>query len=124
MKHISSGITAMALFFCAAGPLFAQTAPDRLFVEDALPVHNCTWCHGVNSAQGFSTAPRLAGQRTRYIEKQIAAFHEHIRDNPNSKKYMWNAVGNLGRSTARDLATSEPPDVRREPIFKLPRERL
>jgi len=111
MKHISSGIAALALFFCSAGPLFAQTPPGRIFPDEPLP-KNCTWCHGVNSAQGFSTAPRLAGQRTSYIEKEIGAFHEHIRDNPNSRKYMWNAVGDLGPSAARDLAayfSAQPP---------------
>ncbi len=94
MKHNIPKIAVLAVFFLAAAPLSAQ---------EALPVKNCTFCHGT-SAQGFSTAPRLAGQRAEYIEKELGAFAQHIRDNPLSQKYMWNAVANLAPGTAHDLA--------------------
>lgn len=68
-----------------------------------LPVKNCTFCHGV-SAQGLAVAPRLAGQRAAYIEKELGAFRNHSRDNPYSALYMWNAVPNLYPETARALA--------------------
>src|SRR5271165_6513248 len=70
--------------------------------EEAV-VRNCTWCHGT-SAQGYMVAPRLAGQRSLYLETQIRAFREHIRDNPFSKQYMWGAVAALQPDAARDLA--------------------
>ena len=41
-------------------------------------IRNCTWCHG-GSAQGYSPAPRLAGQRAIYIEQQLASFATHAR---------------------------------------------
>ena len=41
-------------------------------------VRNCTWCHG-GSAQGYSPAPRLAGQRAPYIFQQLASFVHHTR---------------------------------------------
>jgi cytochrome c553 len=66
-------------------------------------VRNCTWCHGT-SAQGYTPAPRLAGQRPQYIENQLAGFRTHARDNPLSKQYMWGAAENLSGSTARALA--------------------
>ncbi len=66
-------------------------------------VRNCTWCHGP-SAQGYSPAPRLAGQRSKYIENQLVSFARHRRDNPFSKMYMWYAAANLNRESARDLA--------------------
>lgn len=66
-------------------------------------VRNCTWCHGA-SGQGFAAAPRLAGQRPQYIENQIRSFHEHTRDNPFSRQYMWGAVAALSPHAARDLA--------------------
>ncbi len=94
MKHFSSKIAALAILLFSAGPLMA---------EEGLPVGNCTFCHGTG-AQGFSTAPRLAGQRAQYIEKQVGALAAHIRDNPLSKKYMWNAVANLPPDTANNLA--------------------
>ena len=70
---------------------------------ESLAVRNCTWCHGT-SAQGYTPAPRLAGQRYQYIENQLADFHGHTRDNPFSKQYMWGAAANLSARTARDLA--------------------
>ena len=71
--------------------------------EEAVSIQNCTWCHGT-SAQGFSTAPRLAGQRREYIENQLLALSKHTRDNPFSKQYMWGAAKNLSPGAARKLA--------------------
>jgi cytochrome c553 len=70
---------------------------------ESLAVQNCTWCHGA-SAQGYTPAPRLAGQRYQYIENQLVSFSKHTRDNPLSKQYMWGAAANLGAQTAHDLA--------------------
>ncbi len=67
------------------------------------PVKNCTFCHGP-FAQGLAVAPRLAGQRAAYIEKELRAFRTHSRDNPFSSLYMWNAVPNMHPETARALA--------------------
>jgi len=66
-------------------------------------IRNCTWCHG-GSAQGYTPAPRLAGQRPQYIEKQLMNFSAHTRDNPFSKLYMWGAAANLSPRAARNLA--------------------
>jgi cytochrome c553 len=94
MKRIKSKIAILAIASLAAGPLLA---------DESVRVRNCTWCHGI-SAQGFSTAPRLAGQRYQYIENQLLSFKEHSRDNPLSKQYMWGATANLSPQTAHDLA--------------------
>ena len=69
----------------------------------AASVRNCTWCHGTG-AQGYTVAPRLAGQRSLYIEAQLRGYAAHIRDNPLSKQYMWSAAANLRTDTVRDLA--------------------
>jgi cytochrome c553 len=69
----------------------------------AASVRNCTWCHGTG-AQGYTVAPRLAGQRSLYIESQLHGYAAHIRDNPLSKQYMWNAAANLESDAVRDLA--------------------
>lgn len=66
-------------------------------------VRNCTWCHG-GSAQGYSPAPRLAGQRSSYIEQQLLSFADHGRDAPFSRQYMWSASANLSYRTAHALA--------------------
>jgi len=71
--------------------------------EQGVSVRNCTWCHGT-SAQGYTIAPRLAGQRPAYLETQLGSFHAHFRDNPLSKQYMWSAVAALAPQAAQDLA--------------------
>ena len=71
--------------------------------DDSASVRNCTWCHGT-SGQGVSTAPRLAGQRHQYIEKQLTNFSQHARDNPFSRQFMWGAVAALPSQSAHDLA--------------------
>jgi cytochrome c553 len=83
--------------------IVAASVPARAGGLESPAVRNCTWCHGT-SAQGFMVAPRLAGQRPQYIESQLRSFHEHTRDEPFSKQYMWGAVAALGPHTARDLA--------------------
>ena len=95
MKRIGL-IAIMAVVASAVSAAFA-------FAEDSAAVRNCTWCHGTG-AQGYTVAPRLAGQRPQYIISQIRSFREHARNNPFSKQYMWSAVAALGPSTAYDLA--------------------
>lgn len=95
MKRIGTKLaTAAAVAF------LVSTAPSR---ADSAAVRNCTWCHGAN-AQGYTVAPRLAGQLPQYIMSQIQSFHSHTRDNPFSKQYMWGAVAAIDPNTARDLA--------------------
>ncbi len=94
MKFGAAKIMILASVASGAGPLWA---------DENLPVRNCTWCHGT-SAQGFSTAPRLAGQLAQYTENQLLSFSAHIRDNPLSQQYMWGAAANLSPEMSRDLA--------------------
>ena len=91
MIRISSTIAILAIASAAAGPLAA---------DESLRVENCTWCHGT-SAQGFSTAPRLADSGTSILRIELFSFKEHIRDNPLSSQYMWAAAANLNPGTAR-----------------------
>ncbi len=66
-------------------------------------IRNCTWCHG-GSAQGYTPAPRLAGQRAGYIEQQLVSFGKHTRDSPFSRQYMWGAAAGLSPQAVRNLA--------------------
>jgi cytochrome c553 len=93
MRFIGKKIAVAALTLCA---IAAQA-------DEPAEIKNCTWCHGT-SGQGVSTAPRLAGQRHRYIEKQLASFYQHTRDNPFSRQFMWGAVAALSPQSARELA--------------------
>src|ERR1700688_162943 len=94
MERFTSKMAILVMSVAAGAPLIAG---------ETVPVHNCTWCHGTG-AQGFTTAPRLAGQRYQYLLNQLLDFSRHTRDNPLSKQYMWGAVANLSPQAARDLA--------------------
>jgi cytochrome c553 len=83
--------------------IVCSTAPSLAAELGNINTRNCTWCHGP-SAQGYAPAPRLAGQRYRYIENQLSSFARHRRDNPFSRLYMWHAAANLNRESAHDLA--------------------
>jgi cytochrome c553 len=80
-------------------------SPVSLWAGDSVATspRNCTWCHGTG-AQGYTVAPRLAGQRAAYIAAQLRGYAAHIRDNPLSKQYMWGAAANLRPDAMRDLA--------------------
>jgi cytochrome c553 len=86
MNAVTIKVAALAVAFLAASAFAAHA-------EGAM-VRNCTWCHG-GSAQGYTPAPRLAGQRRTYIEQQLASFANHTRDAPFSRQYMWGAAANL-----------------------------
>ena len=91
LAMVSSSVPSLAWETEAGG--IGQRIADR----------NCTWCHGPSS-QGFSTAPRLAGQRPQYLENQLLSFQAHTRDNPLSKQYMWGATANISPEAAGALA--------------------
>ncbi|HLH96164.1 MAG TPA: c-type cytochrome [Xanthobacteraceae bacterium] len=93
-----TGIRSTLLILAAA--CLAVCASAR---AESPAVRNCTWCHG-SGGQGYSPAPRLAGQRAQYIENQLAGFRSHGRDNPFSKQYMWGAAENLNAGAAHELA--------------------
>jgi cytochrome c553 len=95
MKYVRLKAAILAIAFSAVASLNGHA--------ESLAVRNCNWCHG-GSGQGYTPAPRLAGQRDQYIENQIRSFNGHTRDNPFSKTYMWRAVANLSRQSAHDLA--------------------
>ena len=95
MRYIKAKIAALAFASIALSALAGHA--------ESLAVRNCTWCHG-GSAQGYTPAPRLAGQRARYIEQQLVSFADHTRDSPFSKQYMWGAAANLSPRAARALS--------------------
>jgi cytochrome c553 len=95
MKYIWLRVAVLAVASFAVCPAIGHA--------ESLANRDCTWCHG-GSAQGYTPAPRLAGQRPEYIEKQLINFRQHTRDNPFSKLYMWGAAANLSPHTAQNLA--------------------
>ena len=104
MKRIATKLAILALVSCVARPLLAS---------ETIPLKNCTWCHGP-SVQGYSNAPRLAGQQELYLEAQLTNFRTHLRDNPYSRDFMWSAVAHLDEDMVRAFASyfaSLPPEA-------------
>ncbi|KAB2943624.1 MAG: cytochrome c [Hyphomicrobium sp.] len=101
MKLMKSTIALLSLLGSAAGVSAAEE--ETLRFGKALADSNCAWCHGP-SGQGYATAPKLAGQRSQYIESQLWSFKVHGRDNPFSQQYMWPAAVNLDAREALALA--------------------
>lgn len=98
MKVMKRNGLKLAIAAIVVSSIFATRA-----LAESAAVRNCTWCHGAD-AQGYTVAPRLAGQRPQYMLNQIQSFHDHTRDGPFSRQYMWSAVASLGPGAARDLA--------------------
>jgi cytochrome c553 len=96
LSHPSLARSVLLALMCLAAFAVAAHAESGM-------IRNCTWCHG-SSAQGYSPAPRLAGQRASYIEQQLLSFAHHTRDAPFSRQYMWSASANLNYRTAHDLS--------------------
>jgi len=86
----SSAVSAMA--FDREHKSLGQTFADT----------NCSWCHGP-SLQGFTTAPRLAGQKAEYIQSQLLSLKSHKRDNPLARQVMWGPAGTVTPEVAREL---------------------
>jgi cytochrome c553 len=95
MSYVRLKIAVMAVALSAAAAPAGHA--------EILALRSCNWCHG-GSGQGYTPAPRLAGQRPQYVESQLMDFSLHTRDNPFSKMYMWGAAANLSHQVAHDLA--------------------
>jgi cytochrome c553 len=101
MKLIKSATAALTVVLFSATSFAGGF--DETDLGEAIANRNCAWCHG-QSGQGFSTAPRLAGQNRQYIEDQIKSFRFHTRDNPKSEQYMWAASAKIDAQAASEVA--------------------
>ena len=101
MKYITT-LALFAIVTCSALVMagdFETTSLGQKFAD-----RNCTWCHGP-SLQGYTTAPRLAGQKAAYIANQLLSFKTHARDNPLSQQVMWGAAVTVTPEIAHELGS-------------------
>jgi cytochrome c553 len=97
-------IALAALFIaCSTGGSWAGGDADPDARGASLAQRDCAWCHGT-SQQGYATAPRIAGQKSEYIESQLRSFRTHSRDNPKSMQYMWGAAASVGGQSVHAIA--------------------
>ena len=79
----------------------AATSPHARYV--AITV--CGTCHGVTGNSTYPKFPRLAGQDAKYLVKQLKAFHDQTRGDPDAIAYMWGMASQLNDDTIAALAT-------------------
>ena len=54
---------------------------------------------------GNQPCRKSCGSKLHDLEKQLANFRVHTRDNPFARQYMWGAARNLDAPSVRNLAT-------------------
>jgi cytochrome c553 len=67
-------------------------------------IHVCSSCHGFGGRSVSPTFPRLAGQRSEYIETQLKAFRDHARADPHAHTYMWGMAAHLSDPLIHGIA--------------------
>jgi cytochrome c553 len=100
-------IVALATYYSAQPPTpgtpdnFAEAPAGRKIYTEGFPAHGvpaCMTCHGARGV-GNAALPRLAGQHTAYIERQLEAFASNARANiimhENSKNLTPEQIGEV-----------------------------
>jgi cytochrome c553 len=99
MKLGLSGCLSLAL------ALTAPTAHGAATDEAARMVSQvCALCHGRDGNSISPLFPRLAGQPSAYLEKQLKAFRDHRRADPPAQAYMWGITSQLDDGQITRLA--------------------
>jgi len=104
----NSMIAALAAYYAAQPPVpgtpdnSPEAAAGRKIYTEGIPtedVPGCIGCHGA-TGEGNSAFPRLAGQHSAYIERQLEAFASNARANVN----MHESSKNLTPDQIADVA--------------------
>ena len=101
-------VDALALYF-SAQPAPPAVARDAKLIDAGSKIFNkgiedkgvaaCAVCHGSN-AEGFWVVPRLAGQHSRYVERQLKEIQLRLRNTP----VMHGMVKNLSLDEIKAVA--------------------
>jgi cytochrome c553 len=102
-----SMIESLARYYAAQSPVPGQpgdasdTAKGKALFETGVPARGimaCSNCHGQN-AEGHWVFPRLAGQRSQYVFRQLQVIQGHLRESP----VMHGIIRDLKPSEMQDL---------------------
>ena len=67
-------------------------------------IATCGTCHGVHGLSISPTFPDLAAQKAPYIERQLKAFKDHSRADPDAQAYMWGMASQLSDAEISSVA--------------------
>ena len=96
--QLMAGLSLMAIS-CVAPSLQAQQVDAGTFAAQV-----CASCHGPRGDSISPAFPRLAGQRTEYLESQLKAFRDRTRRDPMAQAYMWGMTSQLDDGLIKKLA--------------------
>jgi len=111
----------MPRLLAVAAALAACAGPTLVLAADAKPadtVRNvCSKCHGPGGSGGSGLFPRLAGQQSAYLERQLKSFRGHDRADDHARSYMWGVARPLNDAQIHGLAVylSSRPAVKGTP---------
>lgn len=108
-RSSASLAAALASATVALGP--SDAAADGLGYDGLPPQELCGLCHGLNGISATAKFPKLAGQKVRYIEKQLRDFLQRRRTNDGGQ--MASIVTEIKptqfAAAARHFASQPPP---------------
>ena len=93
---------AMALLLATAPGWAQQTEVAQQAENTAIGV--CGTCHGPDGNSTNPMFPRLAGQHSGYLVRQLKSFKEETRGDPYAIAYMWGMASGLSDDTIDALA--------------------
>ncbi len=84
---------------CMAPPVQAQEAD-----AGRLAAQVCASCHGPKGDSISPAFPKIAGQRSEYLENQLKAFRDRTRADPMAQAFMWGMTSQLSDDSIQKLA--------------------
>jgi len=95
MLIVAAGLCGITSGVCAAdGPGKAEK----------LAMSFCGECHGRNGDAISPQFPKLAGQRSKFLETQMKTLRDHVRSNEDAQDYMWGPAHSLDDETITAIA--------------------
>jgi cytochrome c553 len=97
---------AVAALLVGAGRSVRADEPDAAIQSHAryVAITVCGTCHGRDGNSTYPKFPRLAGQDARYLARQLKAFHDQTRGDPDAIAYMWGMAAQLDDAAMAALA--------------------
>lgn len=103
LAPIMAAAGAMA-FVLSGSPGRAQDAAAVAQNAEDTAIGVCGTCHGPDGNSADPKFPRLAGQHTGYLVRQLKSFKEQTRGDPYALAFMWGMASGLSDPTIDALA--------------------
>ncbi len=99
---LSAALSVIGTAHSADGNADVMTDAQKADLQNTIVT--CGACHGVHGLSISPTFPDLAGQKAPYIERQLKAFKDHSRADPDAQAYMWGMASQLSDAEISGVA--------------------